>query len=194
MTKGRHHRGVESALPSRVAPVRLLEREDELAAVESVLQEGGVVTVQGGAGMGKTSLLAAGAERAAELGHEVLRARGSELEAGFAFGVVRQLFERRLVLAPAEERRALLAGPAAAAKAVLAGRPAEGVGRDISFAVLHSLYWLAANLAAARPPVLAVDDAHWADLPSLRCLAYLAPRVEGLAISLLVALRPSRPV
>ena len=60
--------------------------------------------------------------------------------------------------------------------------------------MLHSLYWLAANLAAAQPLVIAVDDAHWADLPSLRCLAYLAPRIEGLAISLLVALRPSRPV
>ncbi len=180
--------------PVSVCAVRLLEREDELAALDAVLIEGGVLVVEGGAGVGKTSLLAAAAERAAGLGHEVVRARGSELEAGFAFGVVRQLFERRLVLAPAEERRALLAGPAAAAKAVLAGRPAEGVGRDISFAVLHSLYWLAANLAAARPLVIAVDDAHWADLPSLRCLAYLAPRVEGLAISLLVALRPSRPV
>src|SRR6266702_3050486 len=148
MTKGRHHRGVESALPSRVAPVRLLEREDELAAVESVLKEGGVVTVQGGAGMGKTSLLAAGAERAAELGHEVLRARGSEL---------------------------------------------EGAARDTSFAVLHGLYWLAVNLAAARPLVIAVDDAHWADLPSLRCLAYLAPRIEGLALTVLITVRPSRP-
>ncbi len=173
--------------------MRLLEREDELAAVESVLKEGGVVTVQGGAGMGKTSLLAAGAERAAELGHEVLRARGSELEAGFAFGVVRQLFERRLALAPADERRTLLAGPASAARAVLSGPPREGAARDTSFAVLHGLYWLAVNLAAARPLVIAVDDAHWADLPSLRCLAYLAPRIEGLALTVLITVRPSRP-
>lgn len=174
--------------------MRLLEREDELAALDAVLIEGGVLMVEGGAGIGKTSLLAAAAERAVGLGQEVMRARGSELEAGFAFGVVRQLFERGLVLAAAKERRALLAGPAAAAEAVLAGRPAEGAARDISFAVLHGLYWLAANLAAARPLLIAVDDAHWADLPSLRCLAYLAPRVEGLAISLLVALWPSRPV
>lgn len=174
--------------------MRLLEREDELAALDAVLIEGGVLMVEGGAGIGKTSLLAAATGRAAGLGQEVMRARGSELEAGFAFGVVRQLFERRLVMAAPEERRALLAGPAAAANAVLAGQPAEGSARDISFAVLHGLYWLAANFAAARPLVIAVDDAHWADLPSLWCLAYLAPRVEGLAISLLVALRPSRPV
>jgi tetratricopeptide (TPR) repeat protein len=41
--------------------------------------------------------------------------------------------------------------------------------------------------------VIAVDDAHWADGPSLRWLAYLAPRVEGLALSLLVALRSAEP-
>ncbi|HLZ93966.1 MAG TPA: AAA family ATPase, partial [Candidatus Dormibacteraeota bacterium] len=170
----------------------LLERDEELAAANVVIEKGGVLLIEGGAGIGKTSLLAASCERAAELGHEVLRARGSELEAGFAFGIVRQLFERRLALAPADERRALLASPASAAKAVLAGKPAEGAAQDTSFAVLHGLYWLAANLAAARPLVIAVDDAHWADLASLRFLAYLAPRGEGLALSLLVALRPSR--
>jgi len=173
--------------------MRLLEREDELATLEAVLMEGGVLIVEGGAGIGKTSLLAAAAERAAELGHEVLRGRGSELEAGFAFAVVRQLFERRLALASVGERRALLAGPAAAAEPVLSGRPGEGAAADTSFAVLHGLYWLAANFAAVRPLLIAVDDAHWADLPSVRCLAYLAPRVEGLALSLLVALRPVRP-
>ncbi len=173
--------------------MRLLEREDELAALEDGLREGGVLMVEGGSGIGKTSLLAAAAERAAALGHELVRARGSELEAGFAFGVVRQLFERRLALASADERRALLAGPASAAKPVLAGKPVEGAAADTSFAVLHGLYWLAANLAAAQPLVITVDDAHWADLVSLRFLAYLAPRVEGLALSLLIALRPSRP-
>src|ERR687896_1619517 len=173
--------------------MRLLEREDELATLEAVLMEGGVLIVEGGAGIGKTSLLAAAAERAAALGHEVLRGRGSELEAGFAFGVVRQLFERRLALASGDERRALLAGPAAVAEAVLIGKPGEGAAADTSFAVLHGLYWLAANFAVVRPLLIAVDDAHWADLPSLRCLAYLAPRVEGLALSLLGALRPARP-
>src|SRR6266567_2002248 len=174
--------------------MRLFEREHELATLEAVLMEGGVLIVEGGAGIGKTSLLAAAVERAAKTGHEVLRARGSELEAGFAFGVVRQLFERRLAQASVNERRALLAGPASAAKPVLTGTPVEGAAGDTSFAVLHGLFWLAANLATSRRLVIAVDDAHWADLPSLRALAYLAARVEGWAVSLLVALRPSRPV
>ena len=63
---------------------------------------------EGRAGIGKTSLLEVACSRAAELGFEVLRARGSELESGFAFGVVRQLFERRLVAAGQGERAALL--------------------------------------------------------------------------------------
>lgn len=172
----------------------LLEREEELAAAETAIEHGGVLLIEGGAGIGKTSLLAAACQRASDLGHEVLRARGSELEAGFAFGVVRQLFERRLAVTQSKERQALLAGPASAAEGALAGKPAEGGAGDTSFAVLHGLYWLAANLAAARPLLIAVDDAHWADLPSLQCLAYIAPRVEGLRISLLVALRPSRAV
>ena len=59
--------------------------------------------------------------------------------------------------------------------------------------MLHGLYWLVANLAATRPLLIVVDDAHWADEPSLRWLAYLAPRLEGLAAGLLVALRPGDP-
>src|SRR5262249_7459221 len=54
-------------------------------------------------------------------------------------------------------------------------------------------YWLAANLAALRPLLIAVDDAHWADEPSLRWLTYLAARLEGLPIGILVALRPVEP-
>jgi len=34
--------------------------------------------------------------------------------------------------------------------------------------MMHGLYWLAANLALRRPVVLAVDDLHWADVPSLQ--------------------------
>ena len=126
-------------------------------------------------------------------GHEVLRARGSELEAGFAFGVVRQLFERRLAGAEESERDALLAGPAGAVRPLLLGELAETSAFDTSFAVLHGLYWLTVNLADRRPLLIAVDDAHWADEPSLRWLAYLAPRLEGVAVALLVALRPAEP-
>ena len=50
-------------------------------------RRGGVLVVEGRAGIGKTSLVEAALLRADGLGYEVVRARGSELEAGFAFGV-----------------------------------------------------------------------------------------------------------
>jgi predicted ATPase len=172
----------------------LLERERELSAVDALLERGGgTLIVEGGAGIGKSSLVEVTCRWAAERGYEVLRARGSELESDFAFGVVRQLFERRLASADVDEREALLVGPAAAVRPLLFGGSVDSAAHDTSFAVLHGLYWLAANLAALQPVLLAVDDAHWADEPSLRWLAYLARRVEGLTLALLLALRPEEP-
>jgi DNA-binding CsgD family transcriptional regulator len=172
----------------------LRERERDLVAVEELLEQGGgVLQIEGRAGIGKTSLVEAACTRAGELGHEVVRARGSELESGFAFGVVRQLFERRFAAAGERERAALLAGPAAAVGPLLSGEVSAQPAGDSSFAVVHGLYWLVVNLTASRPVLIAVDDAHWADEPSLRWLAYLAPRLEGLAAGLLVATRQGDP-
>ncbi len=172
----------------------LLERERELAVVEELLgRHSGALAIEVGIGVGKTSLVQAACRRAQELGYEVLSARGSELEADFVFGVVRQLFERRLADAGADERASLLVGPAAAAARLLLGKSVEASAGDTSFAILHGLYWLAANLSAARPLLLAIDDAHWADEPSLRWLTYLARRLDGLNLVLLVALRPGDP-
>jgi len=172
----------------------LREREGELAAVEVLLERrGGMLLLEGRAGIGKTSLVEVACSRADELGLEVVHARGSELESGFAFGVVRQLFERRLAGAGEGEREALLAGPAGTVRPLLSGQLAVQLAGDSWFAVLHGLYWLVVNLAARRPLLIAVDDAHWADEPSLRWLAYLAPRLEGLAAGMLVALRQGDP-
>jgi DNA-binding CsgD family transcriptional regulator len=171
----------------------LFEREREQAAFDELLERGGGVLVEGRAGIGKTALLDAACRRAARAGREVVRARGSELEAGFAFGLVRQLFERRLASAQERERDALLAGSAGAVRSLLLGELMETSAFDTSFAVLHGLYWLTVNLSDRRPLLIAVDDVHWADEPSLRWLAYLARRLEGPAVALLVALRPVAP-
>src|SRR5207244_1759742 len=94
----------------------------------------------------------------------------------------------------AKEREGLLAGAAALAAplfdpAQVAAEPAA----DSPLATLHGLYWLAANLAARRPLLLAADDLHWCDLPSLRWLAYLLPRMEGLDLLIVAGLRPEEP-
>ena len=88
--------------------------------------------------------------------------------------------------------RDTLAGPAHAAAALLGGgdEPPGTAASDTFFAVIHGLYWVTANLAARRPLFVAVDDAHWADAASLHFLAYLARRLDGLAVALVVVLRP----
>ena len=59
---------------------------------------------------------------------------------------------------------------------------------------LHGLYWLVAALAeAAEPLLLVIDDAHWADAPSLRFVDFLARRVPELAVLVVVGLRPREP-
>ena len=59
-----------------------------------------------------------------------------------------------------------------------------------SFAILHGLYWLAANAAFHQPTLLAIDDLHWADTPSLRWLLYLTRRLEGVPLLIAAGTRP----
>jgi DNA-binding CsgD family transcriptional regulator len=172
----------------------LLERDRELAALDALLDGSGVVVIEGGTGIGKTSLVEEGCEHARRRGWQVLRGRGRELEAGFAFGVVRQLFERELASASPHERAELLAGPAGAVREMLSGEAGSHSGHDTSFALVHGLYWLTVNMTARQPVLIALDDAHWADTASLRWLAYLAERMEGLEAAVVLALRPAEPV
>ena len=175
----------------------LLERDAELAALERMLEaaragDGLLVTVEGSAGIGKTRLLSEARARARASGMEVLFARAGELEGEFAFGVVRQLFEPALANSAPDVRAELLAGAAELAAPLFASAPTSELsdGGESSFAKLHGLYWLAANFALRKPTLLVVDDVHWADEPSLRWLGYLARRLEGLPLVLLVATRP----
>ena len=171
----------------------LIERAPELATVKRFVRLGGVLSIEAGAGIGKTSLLDAACSIARRDKRLVLRARGSDLERDFAFGIVRRLFERRFATATAEEMDALLAGPGRSVVTFFQRNDSNHAEQDISFAVLHGLYWLTMILADRAPLLLAVDDAHWADNASQRWLAYLAPRLEGPNVSLVVALRPDDP-
>jgi DNA-binding CsgD family transcriptional regulator len=181
----------------------LLERDRELGRIRTCLQRAGqghgsALALEGPAGIGKTVLLTAGRDAALDDGFKVLRARGAELEREFAFGVVRQLFEPEVAGTSEEERALLLDGPPGVAARLLA---LPGLGYDLtstqpvapdpSFAVLHGLYWLCANLAAVRPLALVVDDIHWADGASLRFLAFMLPRLEELRAAVLLGVRPA---
>jgi DNA-binding CsgD family transcriptional regulator len=176
----------------------LLEREAQVAALRALADAargggGGFVVIEGGAGIGKTRLLSEVRALADSAGMRVLAARGGELEGEFAYGIVRQLFEPLLAGVSADVRSELLAGPAALIDPLFGASPLGG-SQDTpteGFAILHGLYWLAANVAFAQPTLLAVDDLHWADTPSLRWLLYLTRRLEG--VPLLVAAATRRP-
>ena len=174
----------------------LLERERELAVLRRSLDEarsgrGRIVLVEGPAGIGKTSLLRAAADLAAQAGFTELRARASELEHDFAYGCVRQLFEPIVAKATGTERQRLFGGAAGAALPLLVAgvASAQPPAADTSFAVLHGVYWLVNNLADDGPVVALVDDVQWSDAESMRFLNYLAPRLEGLAVAVIASTR-----
>ncbi|MGW3140323.1 ATP-binding protein [Streptomyces sp. NPDC001139] len=174
----------------------LWEREAECAAIADVLKEamqgqGGMLLVQGPAGIGKSRLLAEARAQAGEANAGVAAARASELERDFAFGVVRQLFEPLLTGSNINDT-GLWAGPASSARLVFQSA-GQLVGSAGDFAVLHGLYWLTANICQDRPMLLAIDDLQWCDAPSLRFLAYLLPRLDDLPLLLTCAVRTGEP-
>lgn len=200
---GEGHRGTVVTLwgENRTGPEALLERGREKALLERHVEalvggHGGWLVVEGPGGIGKSTLLSFAAERCARLGIPMLQARGGEIERDVPYGVVRQLFERRVAGAGPWEQERLLAGAAALAAPVVDPTRTlepERESASRSFPVLHGLYWLCANLVAISPLALLVDDLHWADEPSLRFLNYLAARLAGLALLLVLAWRPQEP-
>jgi DNA-binding CsgD family transcriptional regulator len=172
----------------------------ELRAVDDLLDagragRGHLLLVEGHAGIGKTSLLDAAVSRARESDMIVMRARASELESDFAFGIAVQLFEPLLAGADDETRDRLLAGSAALAGPLLE-RPTSWGGdeaEDRSYPVMHGLFWLLSNLAESSPVLIAIDDAHWADRESLRLVLYLLQRLDEMSVAIIVARRLGEP-
>src|SRR4051794_22228568 len=119
---------------------RLLERNDELELLDGVVQDGlageaVLALIEGPAGVGKRRLLAHVRDRATAGGYRVLRARGSDLEREYAFGVVRQLFEP--LLADGEQRDRWLTDAAAPAARVFAPPDDSAYTGDVSYGILQ---------------------------------------------------------
>jgi len=179
---------------------RLYERERELEQAAADLDAvgagaGRVLVIEGQAGIGKSSVMGEVAGLAAERGFEIFSACGMDLERDYSYGIVRQLFEHHVHHLEPGERARLFRGAAGLAESLLlrtdppAAAPAE-TPEDRMFAALHGLYWFCAELSEDGPLLLAIDDADRADQASLRFVAHLAPRLEGLPIALAIAHRP----
>jgi DNA-binding CsgD family transcriptional regulator len=175
---------------------RATELEEIVRGIASACAgEGAVLAAEGAAGIGKTALLRAALGMAAASGMRTLLATGTPLETAFSFGIARQLFDPVRRDLGEDAWNELSSGAARLASRALDERALEvaGPGDSPSFATLHGLYWLTANLTTTAPVVLAVDDAQWADRPSLRFLSHLVRRREGLPVLVLLAVRSGDP-
>ncbi|MGW2567747.1 BTAD domain-containing putative transcriptional regulator [Streptomyces sp. NPDC001537] len=156
---------------------QLVEREQESAELRECLADavagrGGLVCVQGPAGIGRSALLAEAGRLGRESGVRVHGAHApSPARPGELHDVVRQLL-----------------GPEATEQAgLLADGPDD-------FDVLHALYrrterLVTADEPARRPLLLLVDDLQACDTASLRFLAHLLPRIQTLPILVVTAVR-----
>ena len=144
-----------------------------LLTSEAARGRGGVLVLEGPAGIGKTALVGLAGELAHDAGLQRLRATGSELEAGFPFGVARQLLEGSLDRLTAASAPRPSPGPPDWPTGSSA--PARGSASEPTelHSAIHALFRLTMNLARDRPALITVDDAHWSrpDLPAVSPLS-----------------------
>ncbi|PKV83020.1 AAA family ATPase [Streptomyces sp. TLI_146] len=176
------HRHEASLLAGRAQELRALRETVRTSAAGHP----SLIHLVGESGIGKTSLIQAltGTDFATPI--LVGSACGAPLERDFSFGVVRRLFGDLLAKIDEASREALLD---------LAGRPARLVVDDAGFdtrrtstyATHHALYKLIVTLSERAPLLLVVDDAHAADAPSMRFLAYAAHRLHDRPVTVLIS-------
>jgi DNA-binding SARP family transcriptional activator/tetratricopeptide (TPR) repeat protein len=190
------------AAPDRPVDWPFAGREVELAAIlgawRAAAPDGRLAIVEGEPGIGKTRFAETVQASVQEAGGIVLASRGYPGEAAVAYGPIAELLRAgmaqpggagrladlddgarreigRLVDLPPSLRVAGLAGPDDASARV---RLLEGVARG-----------LAALAGGSTPGLVWIDDLHLADGPTREAAAYLARRLAGRPMLLLLAWR-----
>jgi DNA-binding winged helix-turn-helix (wHTH) protein/tetratricopeptide (TPR) repeat protein len=161
-TDGAPPRAGDAARPA------LLERDDQLATLAGALGEarstaaGGVVLVAGEAGLGKTTLVRAFADRARQRGVRVLAGGCDDLVTPRTLGPLRDIARD------------------------LGGRLADALS---SGADVEDVFAALPDVLAEAPTVLIVEDLHWADDATLDVVRFLARRITTLPTVLVVTYR-----
>jgi len=165
---------------SPVEAADLYGREAELALIEGELARvadgaGAVVLVEGGAGMGKSRLLAEVADIARGLGFRIgtTAAEPSERVVELA-GLLAALFEGP---DPLLDRRAL---------------PGLRAQPEQRFWLLGDLQTLLERASIESPLLIGLDDAHWIDSGTSAALRTLPARLSGLPVAWVIAYRSPR--
>jgi hypothetical protein len=174
--------------PTLAPRVQLIGRDREGAAIDRLLAEargsrGGALVLRGEPGYGKSALLDYARGRGA--GMRILRAVGVEPEAELPFAALHQLLQP--TLARLDRIPEVQAGALRGALGM-----AESNG-DNRFVVALAVLGLLAEVAAERPLLCLVDDAHWLDQPSADALSFAARRLEAEPIAMLFAARTGDP-
>jgi DNA-binding CsgD family transcriptional regulator len=168
-------------------PGKVVGRASELDAIERLLdslEEGpAALLLEGEPGIGKTTLVLAGVERARERGLHVYACAGSSSDARLAYAALADLYRdvdiEALEDLPPPQRQALDA-------ALLRAHPETEID---PLAVATASLSVLEELALDGPVLIAIDDLQWLDNPTARVVEFCTRRMGG-PIGILAARRP----
>ncbi len=189
-----------AATPPPILPLvgRTQEVGALLAAHAASAPDGRIAVLEGEAGIGKTRLAEEVSAAVLAVGGTVLAARAYAAESGIAFGPVVELLRSAIALPSGPDRLAALSSrelaeldrlvtvPGAAGSVLPTGDSPAGRVRLLD-AVASALAVLAKSDV---PGLIRIDDLQWADEATRELLLYLARRLEGRHVLLLLAWRP----
>ncbi len=189
--------GVPVPLASRPLVGRGAEMAQLVGAYHAIGPDGRLLLVEGEAGIGKTRLGSALADDVRSAGGTVLAARAYAGEAGISFAPVVELVRMGLAM-PGANGRLRTVHPDLLAEAsrlvAIPGIPAaSGLSPDPygRARLLDALTEVITALAAGPVPGLVrLDDIGWADDSTIELLGYVARRLRGRPVTLLVTARP----
>jgi class 3 adenylate cyclase len=179
----------------------LVGRDVELSALEDALlsvgrdRSGGLVLLEGEAGMGKTRLAHHFAERARSLGWEVLWGSCSEAEVALPHLPVVEALGNHFARRTPEEIHAELGGAARELSVLfpqltLSGTPPPvGDPAQAKLRLFESVVTVLGNAARDGGVLLVIDDIHWADASTRELLDHLARRLKDVAALVLCTYR-----
>ncbi|RGC67515.1 Bacterial regulatory protein, LuxR family [Micromonospora sp. MW-13] len=178
-------------LTERCTQLALLEHRlaDLLRPAGRLADDRPLTVLTGPVGGGKTTLLQAFARRVAGSGVRFLAASASRAERTVPLEVIRQLVRAAPLGNGDRDRLGRLLD-----RGTLAWGDADDQDLEDPARTTAALGGALVELAGRAPLVIAVDDVHHADMPSLRCLDFVARRIAGLPVLIVLTESPrTRP-
>ncbi|PMP83687.1 MAG: transcriptional regulator [Roseiflexus castenholzii] len=193
----------QAVRPLRSASTPIVGRQEELALLRRWLADldqrtGGIVTIVGEAGIGKTRLLTETLRIAADRGALTLELRATSLDQGLPFAVVSEMLRSLVRNAPEQRLRQLpqfalaqIADLFPALRERLPDLPAlpDVPPDERRTRQIEGLCELGLALARTLPLVIALDDAQWADEATLATIGRLARQASRRSLLIMLAYR-----